>query len=184
MKFIFPLIFFGTALLLLFTVVKPLYLDVQVLGESDSQYEDALTRSQELQNLRERLTTKYQDLSSEDVSRITNLLPDNIDNVRLILDVDDIARANRMRISGISVSVVDNNGTGGRGGSATTASQMAYEKMTLTFNTEAPYATFLMFLADLERSLRLVDISELDIKEIEGENNLSYTISLQSYWLK
>lgn len=183
MRFLLPLIFIGTAVLVLFSFVEPLYRDVQGLQAQNEELDDAVARTQELTAIRERLTTKYQSFSLDEFARISKLLPDTIDNIQLILDVDEIARQNALRIRDIAVSTEEpSNGNGrARGGD----SGGAYDTMRMSFSTEASYSAFLAFLTDLERSLRLVDVIELSVTEGEGGgSSLSYSVTLQAYWLK
>ncbi|HEY4502430.1 MAG TPA: hypothetical protein VJH21_01195 [Candidatus Paceibacterota bacterium] len=186
MKFIAPIIFIGTALVIVFTFIQPMYQDIAILNARAAQFDEALNRSAELQQIRERLATKYQNFDPIDVGRLMALLPDNIDNVRLILEADDIARAYKMRIHDISVVNEDvKTPQNGRGAVATEpADDQDYEKVTISFSTEGSYKDFLLFLTDIERSLRLVDISTLSVSAEPDTDVLTYNISLVTYWLK
>ncbi|MEK7228172.1 MAG: type 4a pilus biogenesis protein PilO, partial [Patescibacteria group bacterium] len=57
----------------------------------------------------------------------------------------------------------------------------------LSFSTTGPYKNFLAFISDLEQNLRLVDITEVKFTQGSGPgvvDNLSYAVSLKTYWLK
>jgi hypothetical protein len=54
----------------------------------------------------------------------------------------------------------------------------------LTFNVSASYEDFLALLADLEHSLRIVDIESISFDAAtEGDIN-EYTITIRTYWLR
>jgi len=185
MKFIAPVIFIGTALIIVFSFIQPMYQEIVALDARGAQFDEALDRSAELQQIRERLATKYQNFDPVDVGRLTALLPDDIDNVRLILDVDDIARTHKMRIHDISVvNETMQDSQNGPGSVVTPVAENDYEKVTISFSTEGKYEDFLLFLTDIERSLRLVDISALTALTIVDSSALTYDISLVAYWLK
>ena len=67
------------------------------------------------------------------------------------------------------------------------AVQKLYGEFKLSFNTTGPYKNFLAFISDLEQNLRLVDITEVKFAQssvLAGVDNLSYVVSLKTYWLK
>ncbi|MEK7192734.1 MAG: hypothetical protein AAB682_01220, partial [Patescibacteria group bacterium] len=58
-----------------------------------------------------------------------------------------------------------------------------YGTVTFGFSVQGSYSTLKTFLADLERSLRLVDLTSLSFNS--GEKDLyEYTIELTTYWSK
>jgi len=87
-RFILPIIFVIVAIGLFFGYVDPVYDDVKVLRAEEARFIDALDRSKELQQIKDQLLAKYNTFSSADLERLQKLLPDNVDNVRLVLDLD------------------------------------------------------------------------------------------------
>jgi len=70
-----------------FFYVNPSYEDIKVLKMENSEFDEALDKARELQEVRDNLLSKYNSFSSGDIERLGKLLPDNVDNVRLILDL-------------------------------------------------------------------------------------------------
>jgi len=53
----------------------------------------------------------------------------------------------------------------------------------LGFTVTAPYTTFQAFLADLEHSLRLIDVEKITFKGAGTADSADYTLSIRTYWL-
>lgn len=174
-----PVILIIAAIGLFYTYIDPMYTNIQTLLQQEQKFNDALNKSRELQALRDVLLSKYNSFSSGDLARLNKLLPDHIDNVRLALDIDGIASAYNMRIRSIRVtpgSSVQRQKTIG-------PNTNPYESTILTFSVATTYKNLLMFLKDIERSLRIVDTKQLSFSEPSGDL-YEYDISVETYWLK
>ena len=77
-----------------FLYTQPAYDNVQVLKGRIAQYDQALDKAAELQQLKQSLLSRFNAFRPEDLDRLQKLLPDHVDNVRLILDLD---RSTRIR---------------------------------------------------------------------------------------
>ncbi len=176
-KAISPILFVVVAVSLFFIVVDPIYEETKQLKVEAAAYDQALERVRQLNIKKEELVSKYNSFSTENVDRLKKLLPDAVDNVRLTLDMDAIAQGYNMRVQGIEVEepqapegVVANNTS-------------PYESVLMTFSVEGTYEDLVGFLAALEKSLRIVDVVELDFDAEEGGLN-EFKITIQTYWLK
>ena len=178
---------------LFFMYVDPTYKNVQEIILEQERFDQALNKSKELQIIRDRLLATYNTFSTNDLNRLTKLLPDNVDNVRLVLDIDHIASAYGMRIKDVSVDTLEERKAGTIG-----PSNNKYESVKLSFSMVSSYNNLTKFIMDLERSLRIVDITGISLVAIEDqisnpdksasseiqENLYKYNISLRTYWLK
>ena len=145
-----------------------------------AQYQDALNKSASLNKLRQDLTTKFNSISVEDKDRLDKMIPDSVDNIRLILDIDSIARVHGMRILGTKIiqgpSADERN-------NPTIVDTKPYSSMGLSFSVTSSYDNFLNFLNDLEHSLRIVDITGIQIQP-QRTGVYSFSVNLKTYWLK
>ena len=163
-----------------FSFIDPTYKEVQVLEAENSQFDEALTRSKELQSIRDELLSRYNTFSTEDLNRIEKLLPDNVDNVRLILDLDSIASKYGMLIKDVSISNEQKEVI-----RETVQMDDALGEIGLNFRVTSPYPDFKKFISDLEQSLRIVDISALSFKASDNSSGLiDFSVSIKTYWLK
>lgn len=203
-----PLFFILVSGGLFFTYIDDTYKEVQVLSAENDRFDQALTKSRELQEARDRLLARYNTFATEDLDALQKLLPDDIENVRLILDIDSIAANHDLQIQEFSFSgdtggsesssggVVNREATGpdtnqfggsnqlGGGTEQRTTPAKAYKTVTMKFSVDANYNQFLAFMQDLERSLRIVDIADLEVKPSDTEGaDYEFDISINTYWL-
>ena len=173
--------------LLFFT--QPTYDGVLALEDEISQYDQALDKAAELQALKQSLLSRYNTFNPADIDRLHKLLPDHVDNVRLVLDIDSLAGRHGMALQNVTLSnPTDTTKQKGAIG-AISGGREKYKSLTLKFATQGTYGNFKGFMDDLERSLRVVDLVSLSL-EGASENKLGeepryrYDITLRTYWLK
>lgn len=177
MKSFLPFILILAAVGLFFGYVDPAYQDLKGVRQEARAYDEALTKSRELQAVRDQLLSKYNTFSPQDLARLEKLLPDSIDNVRLILDIDNIAARYGMRVRNVTLDDMSNRAA------ALGEDTALLRSVTLSFSVSAKYEDLLRFLADLERSLRLLDVTGLSFTARDGALN-EYSVSVRTYWLK
>ncbi len=106
------------------------------------------------------------------------MLPDHIDNVRLIIDLDEMAKNYNMRVRNFKTDSTQKKDVIGKEGDA-------YGTLTLSFSTTAPYNTFLAFLHDIEKSLRILDVTAIQFSSNDTDSQLyDYNVTVKTYWLK
>lgn len=182
-----PILLILLSIGLFFMYIDPTYKNIQEIRLEQEKFDQALNKSKELQQTRDNLLIKYNKFLTSDLDRLKKLLPDNVDNVRLVLDIDKIASTYGMRIKDVSIDTGEDKNAGTIGPSTT-----KYESVTLSFSLTSSYNNLIRFIRDLEKSLRIVDITEVSLtsevasglnKEIP-QDLYQYNISLKTYWLK
>ncbi len=171
-----------------FFYTKPTYDAAQVARAHIAEYDVALVKANELQERKQALLKKYNDFLPEDRDRLQKLLPDHVDNVRLILDLDNIASRHGMALQNVVVS------TPGAGQSTQTAvgtissSRQKYDVLTTKFSTQGTYTALQQLMTDLETSLRIIDLVSLKVgagaESSNPEQLYSFEVTLRTYWLK
>ena len=184
---IFSLIALVIAGAVFFLYTQPTYDQVSVVNAQVAQYDEALNKAAELQKLKQSLLSKFNTFNPNDIDKLQKLLPDHVDNVRLILDIDSLATKHGMPIQNVVVTGSQVN-TGSQTAIGTVASsRQKYDSLTIKFATQGDYQSFRDFLTDLETSLRVVDLIDLSISRT-GANGAqpvySYDVTLRTYWLK
>jgi len=177
-RLLVPVILIALSIGLFFGYIDPTYQGIKELRAEEKTFDEALTQSRELQRIRDTLLSRYNTFSQEDLDRLEKLLPDHVDNVRLILDIDSIASQYNMRTRNVTVS-------GASSGDSNTigSNQNAVDSVILSFSVVATYDNFIRFIKDLESSLRIVDLVGLSFKATEGEA-FNFNVSIKTYWLK
>lgn len=161
-----------------FGFIDPTYKSIKELGTEKQGYSRALDNSKQLQAERDKFLEKYNAVSAGDREKLLKMLPDNIDNVRLIIDIDEMARKFGVPIGGFNASMSDDKST------VIGTSDAPYGTLTLSFNVTASYTTFLAFMRDLERSLRILDISSIQFGASDTSQVYDYEVTIKTYWLK
>jgi len=173
-----PIILVIVALGLFFGYIDPTYQNIKKIRAEEKTFNEALNQSRELQEIRDTLLSRYNTFSQQDIDRLGKLLPDHVDNVRLILDIDSIASNYNMRTRNVTVSEA-----GSEDPNIIGSNQSAVDSVILSFSVAATYDNFIRFIKDLESSLRIVDLVGLSFSATEGDA-FNFNISIKTYWLK
>lgn len=141
------------------------------------QYLEALNKSADFRDETNRLTKINNELSNNDLERLKKLLPDHIDNVRLIIDINEIASRHGLNIRNIKID----SGAGSQ--EELGPDNKPYGTLAFSFNITASYDRFRAFIKDLEESLRIVDITGISFIAAES-GDYDYGIKIKTYWIK
>lgn len=164
---------------------------INSLNTKKAELVEALNKASELRQKLDALEKNYQGFDQADLDRLNKLLPDNVDNVQLIIDTNNIAQLHNMKIKGARIATAaEKEATGGRPADVKTKTR-AIERsavpeqgvLTFSFSVTGPYKEFLLFLSDLQSSLRVVDLGSLTFSSDEKEA-YTYNVEIKTYWLK
>jgi len=188
-KPILSIIAFAAALGIFFWYTQPTYDSAQDLKGKINQYNQALDKAAELQQLKQILLSRYNTFDPTDLSRLQKLLPDHVDNVRLVLDLDNLAGNHGIAIQNVIISTPSSETSEDSAIGAIGTSRQKFDSLTLKFSTSATYSTFVAFLGNLESSLRIVDIVSFNlapetVSAVSGEPVYRFDVTLKTYWLK
>jgi len=176
MRFFIPIILLIVSGATFFWFIDPTYSDIQTLEGERELFSEALDNSQELQAVRDDLLSQYNGYTAEDLDRLEKMLPDAVDNVRLIRDLNGIAGDYGMTLRNTSVQISQQNTQAG-------PSEGTLGSVLVSFTVTSSYESLVSFLQDLERSLRLVDVVNLAFTTSE-ENLYEYNVGIRTYWIK
>lgn len=176
MKAIISIILLVASVGLFIGYVNPTYQADQASAAELGQYESALSNSKDLLSERDILIAKLNTFSQTNINKLSTLLPDSVDSVTLIIELDSIAAQFGMRIRDFSAST-GQSGTLGQ-------SDAPYGTLSLTFTTTASYETFVAFLKALESNLRLLDVSSISFTSGSTNSVYDFNVTVNTYWLK
>jgi Tfp pilus assembly protein PilO len=180
MRLFVPLILLAAAIGLFVVYTNPTYQTIKDLQIQNNSYDDALNKAQELHAVRDQLLSKRNSFSTDDIDKLQHILPDNVDNIRLIIDINNIASRHNLSLTNVDLgdlSLKKNAGTAVEGGADPVGSVVVGFAV-----STANYDDFLSFLQDLEHSLRLVDVNKISFTAGTG-GGTTYTMNIQTYWL-
>ena len=165
---------------LFYTFTNCQYRDVKKLSLLSSEYKNVLQNISAIIELRDNLLVTYRMFPRAEIEHINKVLPDNIDVVQLALDLDGVASRHGISIKSIQAEVgADNNADL----IVLPENAKVYEKVTVSFSFVSNYENFTRLLADIEKSLRIMDIKSIAFKTSES-GLYDYQISVDTYWLK
>jgi len=190
MNFILPIILIASSIAVFFGYVDPNYKGNGVQNSSDysqagvvflkselTKYDDILNSSTKIIAQRDTLVAKKNTISEADKARLEKLLPNNIDNIRLIIEISKIAENRSLVVKNVSFGdLTKTTNTIGPDNSL-------YGTMSLKFTVNSSYNNFLNFLQDLESNLRLLDITDISFTATDS-GFYDFNVSLNTYWLK
>lgn len=183
-KNVTPIILIILALGIYFTFTRTKLDDLKAIKEVNAQYQQALNNSERLIKVRDSVLKTYNDISPDDRERLEKMLPDNVDNVRLIIDANGVAARHGLAIKNVKTSATNVAGGGAQAPTRNASSvPSTYDTVTLSFNVSTNYKTFLEFLKDLEMSLRIMDISKITLNATDT-GIYDYGVEIKTYWLK
>lgn len=192
-RFIISILGFSVAAAVFFLYTKPTYDTVNLRKADISEYDEALDRANELQELKKELLTRYNAFNPEDIAKLHKLLPDHVDNVRLILDFDNLASRHGLAIQNVTIG--RSGGTQAGTGRAPAPEVIGgdskkYDALTLKFSTQGTYDGFVTFMEDVQASLRIVDLVALTLSPASatslggGPPIYEFDVTIRTYWLK
>lgn len=194
-----PVILIGISITVFFVFTNPLYTELVASRGDSASYNEALDNSKALENERDKLTAKYNSIDPNNLAKLEKFLPENIDNIRLILEIEQIASPYGMVLKDVKYSTATDENKVTNGVSAVTGSfsgvqvsqsvRKDYGVWDLEFSTTGTYNNFINFTKDLEKNLRIVDISSIAfssdaVGQSSALESYKYNFKIKTYWLK
>jgi Tfp pilus assembly protein PilO len=202
MRYFFLLLLIIASVGVFIALIIPQYDNMKTVRANVAAYQNDLQVANQLQISRQALIAQYNGISKTDLDNITTLLPDNVDDIRLIIQLDALATKNGL--SSLRDVNYDPDQAADQTAGSTTAtaapdpttdpatSNSPYGQFNLSFDTSGQYSNYLSFLSDVEKNLRLVDITNVAFISADPTttgvanvaSGLTYKITLTTYWLK
>ncbi|MDO8561728.1 MAG: type 4a pilus biogenesis protein PilO [bacterium] len=176
--------------LVFFGYTQTTYDNVHVLQAEIERYNQALDKAAELQKRRDELQTRFNSFDPNAKVRLQKMVPDHVDNIRLILDIDSLAGRFGMALQNVVISSPTGEGNDQTVIGAISTSKQKYESLTLKFSIHSTYANFVRFMEEIESSLRIVEMVSLTIapEGVGGGGATSpaykYDITIRTFWLR
>ncbi len=180
-----PLILIVLSLGIYFTYIRAKIDEVKTVQVVNAEYQKAISDSKTLTDERDSVLATYNKIDPLDRERLEKMIPDNEDNVRLIIDLNAIASRHGLSIKNVKTAIPKNTTTPANGDKAPQGIILpgTYNTVTLSFDTIASYSNFLNFLKDLQASLRITEVSKVSLKASDT-GNYDYNVEIKTFWLK
>jgi hypothetical protein len=194
MKNVIAIILIFVTIGLFYTYVGPTYQEIKTLQTEKAQYDEALTNSKKITASAEELLAKYNSFSPEDLGRLGKLLPDYVDNIRLIIEIDSLASKYNMVLKNVQISSpATPSESANVSNQALPGDITSYGGVDLSFDVSGSYGAYREFIKEIEHSLRILDVIEVSfVPQVLSSEDKQKTLSefyifktvLKTYWLK
>jgi hypothetical protein len=177
----FSIVLFIASAGLFFGFVNPQYMSFKNNQTQLALRETALQNAKQLDQTLSSLEGKRNNVTTDQLSSIARFLPDGVDSIRLIMNINSIADKHGVIIKKISI---DANSSNSNGVANTLGSNMApHGTVTFAFSFSTTYDNGVAFISDMEHSLQLMDVTSLSIKA-NDVGPYDFSVNAQTYWLK
>ncbi len=151
MRYITAIIFSSLAAALIVTYAYPTYKDISTIKAREVTLNDYIKKASLAQAKIDDLEARYQQFPEGASERMSTMIPESVDDVRLTMDLTNLAAQHGLSLANppIKKLAVDKNSP--------------LQQYDVSFAIEAPYSTFRNFLNDIEYWLQLRDITSLSI---------------------
>lgn len=181
---VLPLIALAAAAAMFFAYVSPTWSGpLAVAKDAIALDDDALASAEEYAVQQNTLSAARAAIDPEILERLANLLPDSVDNVGLILDVNALAARSGLSLANIDVAAADGGAKSGAPGALPTGVANPVGSINLSLTALGTFSAFQTFISGIERSARLLDIQDIGVKGSDT-GVYAYQITLRLYWLR
>lgn len=183
MNRLLSIIAFGAAIGIFFGYVNPTWTGSIAAAKNSIQADnEALSAANEFNAKQNELASARNAIDPANLARLNSFLPDSVANVGLILDLNALAARSGISLSSIDVAQGD---TGGSGNSTAlpAAGDSPVGSIDLQLSAIGTYSSLHAFLEGIERSVRLLDVTELTVKGSDT-GVYTYNMTMRLYWLR
>lgn len=164
--------------------------DIAAARAEIKKYDAALKAATRYEQKQAQLATEEQALPEDGVARLEQFLPDNVDNVQLILDLDGLASRSGLTITNFNTTEsVSTTGDAtqveeGAAGTRTVSLDPSkpYESLDLSITAAGSYAQMRAFIDGVESSLRPLDLVLFQLSD-SPTGIYKYQMTFRLYWL-
>jgi Tfp pilus assembly protein PilO len=181
---ILPILAFSIAIGIFFAYVSPTWSEQIVATRAAIALNDAALASAKTYTIKQNaLASERSNIDPANLERLTTLLPDSVDNVGLILDINALAARSGLSLVSIDVTAEDSGTKSSASGALATTVVNATGSINLSLSALGTFSSFQAFLDGIEKSARILDIRDLTVKGSDT-GVYSYQITLRLYWLR
>jgi len=178
-EYLLPIVCVIISVLLLVIVINPSLAKLKIVQAQLVELRQSEERVNELMSIYDELRSTYQQISEQDKQVLEKALPSNINNVRLILELERIAELRGLGFKDVDVVLKTETNN-----SETTGPQQL-RKVQAKITLIGDYPAFVEYVGDLEKSLRILTMRSVDFRALRVEKKptqFEYDLVLETYW--
>lgn len=178
MRLLLPLLLFMIAGGLFFGLTSSLFVTIDGLRLEQQRVENDLASAKELSARFNVLSEQANTIKKTDLALLESLVPKTVDTVDLLVKINGVAKSSAMLLSDVKIKTEE-----AKTNSTSINTVPGLGTVTFNFSVLGSYGALKQFLANLERSLRLVDVTVINFNVADQDPN-QYNIELKTYWIK
>lgn len=188
MNRILPIIALAIALGLFFGYVNPTRTGpIATTRAQIDSYESALEAADHFKEREGELVVSQANIPSDGLARLAAFLPDGVDNVQIILDLNTLAARSGMTLSDFNTGTGNSSQAAPQGAqidpTASLESDGPIDSLEITVSATGTYASFRNFVDGIESSLRMLDIVSVSVND-SPNGVYTYDMTIRLYWLR
>lgn len=185
-----PVILICLSIGIFFLYISPTYKNGIIPLKDEIQKSDsALAAAADFNAKQAQIATERAAIPSDAVEKLQKYLPDGVDNVQMILDLNALAARSGVTLSRFGIkenSQVTSDGAIDTSGSGLMGSQQkakGTDSLDISVTATGTYTAFRTFLFGIEHSLRPLDVTQIIINDSKT-GVYTYDMTLRIYWLR
>jgi Tfp pilus assembly protein PilO len=187
-KNITALILIVLAIGIYFTFTQGVIDQARAIYAVNDEYTTAIANAKQLIAVRDQVRSDRNKISLTDQARLNRMLPSAVDNIHLIVDVSNLAQTLNVPLRNLKAELVDSNikeaaPVGAGTSEENLITDLKLSTVRLTFEVTTSYGAFTNFMRSLETSLRIMDITRMNMKASDT-GIYEFSVEINTYWLR
>ena len=195
MKLLFPILIILISVVAFYSFINPILNDplthpagvatggIKALTEHEKVLKASLQDADDLRAKISELTNRMNAIPQSDLNRLDNFLPDSVNEVQLVTDIDNIAKRSAMTIDQVNLQVSQAPSSVRQSSLGVRPAEIA--NLNVTFQATGTYSQLRSFMSDVAQSLRILDISDISFTvDQQDSGRHDYNITLTTYWVR
>jgi Tfp pilus assembly protein PilO len=183
---ILPVVLLVLALLIFVAYINPTYTkEILPLQAQIKQYDSTLAAAADFNKKEAELAAARSAIPADSIARLQAYLPDGVDNVQLILDLNALAAKSGIALSNFNITSTNGSAPApdqSTGSLPLEAGGQPTDSIDLTVSGTGTYNAFRTFLDGVEQSLRPMDMVQMTLTD--STNGIyTYNFTFRIYWL-
>lgn len=178
MRLIIALVLVLAGIALIFFGAKPLWAEASALRIEHQKINSTLSNLISLRTTRDDLLQAYNSVKKIDLDKLHKIVPSTPDNASLLVYLEKTSsdRGIRLRQAEFEKEPISQQKT-------IQATSLNYNVLPISFTVSASYDSFKSFLSALERSARVMDVTDISFN-VSKTNLFEFTIKTKTYYSK
>ncbi len=178
-----PFVFILAAIGLFFAYISPAYSGVIATTNANiATDKSALDAAAAFTKKENELIAQRDALDPTNVQRLMSFMPDGVNNIQLIVDLNALAARSGVTLSAFDIAAPTNTSAAAAAGDSSLPSTKLTNSLNASVSATGTYGNFESFLIATEQSLRPMDITHLSITPA-STGLYTYSVTFRIYWL-